>query len=61
MTDKIKDAEKVRLTGLLNGLTKYLDFISEYAKSSEYRGDMSSEINRVSEEVEKVKKELNNN
>jgi hypothetical protein len=51
-------AEKIRLSGLLDGLNHRLDFISKYSSSPEYRGDMTDEIARVKSEIHTVETKL---
>jgi hypothetical protein len=51
--------EKIRLSGLLEGLNRHLDFISKYITSPEYRGDMTDEITRIKSEIDKAETKFN--
>ena len=51
--------EKARLSGLLEGLNRHLDFISKLALNPEYRGDLTDEITRVKSEISEVKTKIN--
>jgi hypothetical protein len=54
-----KDCELIRISGKLEGLDRHLTFIKEYTKSSDYRGDLSSEIERVENEINQLKNKEN--
>jgi hypothetical protein len=51
--------EKIRLSGLLEGLNRHLDFISKLALNPKYRGDLTDEITRVKSEISEVKTKIN--
>lgn len=54
-----KEVEKIRLEALLGSVEKYLNFMVEFSKKPDYRGDLSGEIKRLTEEVSSIKEELN--
>ena len=54
-----KECEKIRLDALLGSVEKYLNFMVELSKKPDYRGDLSEEIKRLTEEVSSIKEELN--
>jgi hypothetical protein len=54
-----KEVEKIRLDALLGSVEKYLNFMVEFSKKPDYRGDLSGEIKRLTEEVSSIKEELN--
>jgi hypothetical protein len=51
--------EKIRLSSLLEGLNRHLDFISKYNTNPEYRGDLTDEIIRVKSEINNTETKLN--
>jgi hypothetical protein len=53
------DCELTRISGELEGLSRRLEFIKKYNKSSDYRGDLSSEIERVENEINELKNKEN--
>ena len=53
------DCELTRISGELEGLSRRLEFIKKYYKSSDYRGDLSSEIERVENEINELKNKEN--
>lgn len=53
-----KEVEKIRLEALLGSVEKYLNFMVEFSKKPDYRGDLSGEIKRLKEESESIKDRL---
>lgn len=52
------DVEKIRLVALLGSVEKYLNFMVEFSKKPNYRGDLTLEIQRLTEESNSIKKDL---
>ena len=53
-----KEVEKIKLEALLGSVEKYLNFMVEFSKKPYYRGDLTVEIQRLTEEANSIKKDL---
>ena len=53
-----KEVEKIRLEALLGSVEKHLNFMVEFSKKPDYRGDLSGEIKRLKDESDSIKDRL---